>query len=660
VLPFSVRGGQELAYLGEGMVSLLGTKLDGAGGLRRVDPHSLLSFVKRHASDSTDPEAGRTVAQQFGAGLYVLGSVVELPGRVHIEASLYDVARGDAPMAEASAEGEVTRLTDLVDALAADLLKSRIGEAGAAFMRVGARTTDSFPALKAYLEGESAHRAGRWKAAQEAFERAVAADPSFSLAYLRLSDAAGWGLDPEASHHAAEQALQHRGRLSEHDRLLVEAQFACVSGAVDEAERRYRTLLGVYPEDWQAWWWLGETLYHFNPLRGRSVREAREPLERALDLDPTMWEPLTHLMHVAAIDGDRPRLRSLLERYLGFEASSEGTIRQRALGAFALGDRASQEAVLADLARASDFELGLTPDVVLHGGDLRAAEEVARLLTDPTRAAPMRATGHAKLAHLALARGRWGEARAELAAAARFDPATALEYRALLSATSFLRLPRVELEELRAEVGRWNAAALPASAHKSAWSSPHEGRHVELRAYLLGALSVRLGDSEAALRKATELERGEGSAEARALAGSLRAQAARLGGEAAEALDLIEKAALQTWLEYPLASPFWSQAYERFLRAELLQELGRHEEALGWYATFEEHTVFDRVYHAPALLRSGEIYEEIGEREKARRHYERFAALWRDSDPELRPLVAEAEERLRGIDAPSSRRPSQP
>ena len=42
VLPFAVRGDARLAYLSEGMVDLLATKLDGAGDIRTVDPRALL------------------------------------------------------------------------------------------------------------------------------------------------------------------------------------------------------------------------------------------------------------------------------------------------------------------------------------------------------------------------------------------------------------------------------------------------------------------------------------------------------------------------------------------------------------------------------------------------------------------------------------------
>jgi class 3 adenylate cyclase len=93
VLPFSVSGAKDLGYLAEGMVTLLSMKLDGAEELRQVDPHSLLSFIKRDGGWTPDPENGQRVAEHFGALLYVLGSVGEISGRLQLEASMYDTER---------------------------------------------------------------------------------------------------------------------------------------------------------------------------------------------------------------------------------------------------------------------------------------------------------------------------------------------------------------------------------------------------------------------------------------------------------------------------------------------------------------------------------------------------------------------------------------
>jgi tetratricopeptide (TPR) repeat protein len=96
-----------------------------------------------------------------------------------------------------------------------------------------------------------------------------------------------------------------------------------------------------------------------------------------------------------------------------------------------------------------------------------------------------------------------------------------------------------------------------------------------------------------------------------------------------------------------LRSPVHAHSLERFVRAELLRERGRLQEALAWYETLAETLFDDVVFLAPAQRRMAEIEEELGHRDQAVRHYARFVDLWRDCDAGFRPLVAEAEERLR-------------
>ncbi|MGH7564600.1 MAG: BTAD domain-containing putative transcriptional regulator, partial [Gemmatimonadota bacterium] len=90
VLPFEVRGDERFAYLGEGIVDLLSSKIEGAGRLRSVDPRAVLSFVERRQPSGSSLDLGRAAAQEFGAGLFVAGSVVAAGDRLEIHATLYD------------------------------------------------------------------------------------------------------------------------------------------------------------------------------------------------------------------------------------------------------------------------------------------------------------------------------------------------------------------------------------------------------------------------------------------------------------------------------------------------------------------------------------------------------------------------------------------
>ncbi|NIP82612.1 MAG: hypothetical protein GWM90_26695, partial [Gemmatimonadetes bacterium] len=122
VLPFSVHGPGELAYLADGIVHLLSTKLDGAGDLRTVDPRGLLSAVQRARDGAPDPESARALARRFGAGMFILGDIVEAEGRVQLDAALYEVADDLEPEARASQLGQPGEVFDVVDRVAAQLV----------------------------------------------------------------------------------------------------------------------------------------------------------------------------------------------------------------------------------------------------------------------------------------------------------------------------------------------------------------------------------------------------------------------------------------------------------------------------------------------------------------------------------------------------------
>jgi TolB-like protein len=226
VLPFAFHGPDDLRYLADGMAQLLSTTLDGAGALRSIDARAILGLVAREEVDVADPQQGRAVARRLGAGRYVLGDIFAAGGELRINAALYDAQGTTAIVAEAAAEGEADRVFDLIDGVARQILLTGVGDPSERITRVAAVTTDSLPALKAYLEGERQFRAGHFVQALEAFERATAEDDTFALAYHRLSVAAEWATRMEQSRRAAEQAVRHAARLSEHDRRLLEASLA--------------------------------------------------------------------------------------------------------------------------------------------------------------------------------------------------------------------------------------------------------------------------------------------------------------------------------------------------------------------------------------------------------------------------------------------------
>jgi len=294
VLPFSTSGSSNVVYLAEGMVDLLSRNLNGAADLRTIDPGTVLTAASK-AGRRANAEEGRALARRLGAGLYVLGSVHANGSRLRIQAELYgeaDTAEGG--LARAAAEGDSTQLFQLVDRVSADLLAGRGRGLGSRLMQSAALTTGSLPALKDYLEGERNLRGGlgNFDSAIAGFQRAVAKDSTFALAYYRLGVAGGWAERPGISGPATERALLLSRRLDDRDRRLLSAFAALQRGAADEAEQQYRTILRDYPDDLEAEFQLADLLHHYNAPRGRPMAEAREPFDHVLELDPGFLCPI--------------------------------------------------------------------------------------------------------------------------------------------------------------------------------------------------------------------------------------------------------------------------------------------------------------------------------------------------------------------------------
>jgi DNA-binding SARP family transcriptional activator/TolB-like protein len=605
VLPFAIRGDARLAYLSEGMVDLLATKLDGAGDIRTVDPRALLRALEHERGAPGDGSAagtgdGAEIARRFGAGRYLSGTIVEAGGRLRASASLYGLDGAAVASVEAAAAGEGD-LFELVDELALQLLAAHGVAPGTRLTRIAALTTGSLDALKAYLLGERELRAGRYFDAMEGFQAALDADPSFALAYYRLAAAAAGCALPDVAREVADRGAEHEERLSPHDRLVFEAQRAWLHGAVDRAEALYGTTTGTYPDDVEAWFHLGDLLFHSNPLRGRSAAEAREPFERAVRLDPVHVAAMVHLTRIAAIEGRTDEMLGLIERILRASPDGDQALAMRALRAWATRDAAAIAAVTAELQQARAITVAIAfADVALYAGNPAGAAELARGFLQVARSSELRSLCHSMLAHLALAAGDLDGMRLELDEAESLDRTWGLEMRALFATLPFVPASDAELRAVRDALEAWD----PAEAGSSAFLifAMHNDLHPAIRAYLLGLLELRLGDLPAAAEWLEALAELEASGPlVRNLTVELDAALAHARGRTTEALARLERARPELWFQLTVASPFFTLASQRFLRARLLEAVGRGREAAGWYRTMAERSPYELVYVGVAM-----------------------------------------------------------
>ncbi len=336
ILPFQISGAtRELAWLREGLPDLLAVKLSGEGALRASEPRAVLSAWRRTAGPTDrdlTPAERLGIGRELGAGRVLDGGVVGTPAHLVLTASLHATA-GGRELAEASVDGPVDSVPVMVDRLAGRLLSL---SAGVTASQLASLTTTSLPAIRAYLAGRSAFRAGEPDEAFRAFRDAMDFDSTFALAALELLHASRWGRGGEEVARAKRLAVAGRSRLSPADRALLDIWTGPFPSGPERIER-FLTVARAYPERPEVWYDLGDQYFHNGALVGleEPLRSAADAFDRGWALDsasatngsgaewsPFFAEPLRHMVEIAQINGDIPRVRRLVA--LGLAADSTG------------------------------------------------------------------------------------------------------------------------------------------------------------------------------------------------------------------------------------------------------------------------------------------------------------------------------------------------
>ncbi len=637
VFPFAVRSASpDLEYLGEGVAELMATALDGAGEMRSVDPGAVLRSVSAD-DDALDVDRAESIARGLGAGRFVLGSITDVgAGRIQLRASLYETGTTDPILVDRTGTGD--RALELVrgatGALLTDLLGSGIADAEALM------TTDSVEALKAYVAGARAYRVLDFRSAMDAFQQAVAVDPEFALAYHKLSMAAGWLELHDVADRAADEALRLSGRLSERQRLILVAGRAYHQGDPATAEQAALTIVRDYPDDSEAWYILGETKVHYNPVFGRPMADAREPLEQAVAADPGRDDAWLHLYDLALLERDLDEITSLDRR--------RGTADSLHPLGVALADGDS----LALVSLRPPFTEAWRGGFVYHffrvawlWQEVPEGLQMLNALVEHDDSSVV-AFGSSMRAALHTAVGHQAAAVAAIDEALDAQRGQGMIQQGVLAVAGFPPWSDSAVAAVRSQLVDWNAAAEPECVVDQAFTCVHDGLYSVLRLFLIGALDIQAGNVARGVAYSDSLERYQGTDVAEMLggdqAGTLRAMAAAASGDPSRVLEALDGFRGRFSLVQVRDSPFMGRAFENRLAARALYELGRDDAAI----ERSQSLIFFPWSMAESHLLRGEIYERRGDVEAALEAYDRFLELWESPDTEFQPIVDDVRNRV--------------
>jgi eukaryotic-like serine/threonine-protein kinase len=216
-----------------------------------------LPLMGQIADAKLTPELARDLCQRAGATAVLDGSIAQIGTQYLLTLKAVNCSNGELL---ASTEAQASDKSRVLDALgnAASEVRNKLGESLTTVQKFDTpleqATTPSLDALQTYSLGWKAIVGAKndSAAALPLFQRAIRLDPNFAMAYADL----GWshsnlGESSLASENA-QKAFQLRGRVSEYEKLFIEAEYdVLVTGDLEKAQQDFQVRAQTYPRDWE-------------------------------------------------------------------------------------------------------------------------------------------------------------------------------------------------------------------------------------------------------------------------------------------------------------------------------------------------------------------------------------------------------------------------
>ena len=216
-----------------------------------------LKLMSRSPDERVTKDLAREICQRAGAKAVVAGSISQLGTNYVLGLDALSCSSGailSATQSEATSKGQVLSALNR----SAIELRGKLGESLPSLQKfntpIEQATTASLEALKAYsLAHESAANGGDAQALP-LYQRAIALDPQFAMAYASLGMTYNNLGELTLGRDSLKKAFDLANRVSEHERLSIAAQwYSFGSGELDKSRQAYQVLLQMYPRDTRAW-----------------------------------------------------------------------------------------------------------------------------------------------------------------------------------------------------------------------------------------------------------------------------------------------------------------------------------------------------------------------------------------------------------------------
>jgi len=270
-------------WLGAGIAETVTGDLRALGAFRVIDRGRVMEAVRRTNGSL------QAVSADLNVTLVVVGSYQCHGPRIRITARIVNVAGGEA-LADAKIDGELAGIFELQDGVVVQLAKELGIGPPAGFPHRNRQETSSLEAYRAYTEGWvqlEALDVGEIPKAIANFERAIAIDSGYALAYTGLASAQlaayeGTRADSQPATAVLTSAIAHARQAVAFDEDAAEAHATlglvlASAGRMTEAVQAARRAVKLEPSNWRHFFRLGHASWGSERLQAAAGTLALYP-----------------------------------------------------------------------------------------------------------------------------------------------------------------------------------------------------------------------------------------------------------------------------------------------------------------------------------------------------------------------------------------------
>jgi len=212
-----------------------------------------LRLMDKAADARLTPEIAQEICERTGSAATLEGSIANLGTQYVLGLKAINCRNGETLDEE---QVQAARKEDVLNALTviASNFRSRVGESLSTIRErdtpLEQATTSSLDALQNYTAGLSIMGQGHFRAAIPLFERAIAIDPDFAMAYYHRGIAYEQAGEMERSAEDAKRAFSLADRVSETERTDITAYYYRFTGELDKEIDAWQLSARNHPGNW--------------------------------------------------------------------------------------------------------------------------------------------------------------------------------------------------------------------------------------------------------------------------------------------------------------------------------------------------------------------------------------------------------------------------